>query len=158
MRTLIEAGFIPDSVVSSSRRTTARCSSTPGCSRCSSRELSRNSSTPPPEEATNGRSTELQSAPARAWRCAPESDGLPTLFGHFSQVFNHWTEIDSSYEGRFMEHQSLPVRSPRRSTRTRETLKVLYDHGHDPQLGDKPLGPIDQLHEDKVGRATTRSR
>ena len=25
-----------------------------------------------------------------------------TMFGHFS-VFNTWTEIDSAYEGRFME-------------------------------------------------------
>jgi phage head maturation protease len=28
---------------------------------------------------------------------------------------------------------------------------VLFQHGSDPQIGDKPLGPIDQLREDDTG-------
>lgn len=78
-----------------------------------------------------------------------EGDGLPTLFGHFA-VFNRWTEIDSWYEGRFMERVA-PGAFSETFREDRETLKVLFDHGHDPQLGNKPLGPIDQLREDKVG-------
>lgn len=78
-----------------------------------------------------------------------EGEGLPTLFGHFA-VFNRWTTIDSWYEGRFMERVA-PGAFAETFREDRDTLKVLFDHGHDPQLGNKPLGPIDQLREDKVG-------
>jgi phage head maturation protease len=30
-------------------------------------------------------------------------------------------------------------------------MRVLFQHGQDPQVGDKPLGPIDVLAEDKRG-------
>lgn len=80
---------------------------------------------------------------------AADEDGLPTLFGHFA-VFGRWTEIDSWYEGRFME-QIAPGAFADTFREDRDTLKVLYDHGHDPSLGNKPLGPIDQLREDKKG-------
>jgi hypothetical protein len=33
----------------------------------------------------------------------------------------------------------------------RANMKVLYDHGFDPQLGNKPLGPIAELRADHVG-------
>ena len=33
----------------------------------------------------------------------------------------------------------------------RANIKVLFDHGHDPSIGNKPLGPISHLEEDSVG-------
>lgn len=70
-----------------------------------------------------------------------------TLHGHFA-VFDQWTEIDSVFEGRFMERispgafeQTFEERSPR----------VLFDHGHDPSIGNKPIGTPDVLEEDEVG-------
>ncbi len=72
-----------------------------------------------------------------------------TLFGHFA-VFNRWTEIHSMWEGDFME-RIAPGSFERTFGEHRDRIKVLYDHGFDPQLGNKPLGPIDELHEDKTG-------
>jgi HK97 family phage prohead protease len=78
-----------------------------------------------------------------------DGDGLPTLFGHFA-VFSRWTTIDSWYEGRFLE-QIAAGAFAETFREDRDTLKVLFDHGHDPTLGNKPLGPISDLREDKVG-------
>ena len=36
----------------------------------------------------------------------------------------------------------------------RDGIRVLFQHGRDPQVGDKPLGPITTLKEDPNGRST----
>lgn len=71
----------------------------------------------------------------------------PRLTGHFSR-FNVFNEIDSVIEGRFVEmiapgayRKSFQVLAPR----------VLFQHGKDPQIGDKPIAAPDQLREDEVG-------
>lgn len=74
---------------------------------------------------------------------------LPTLRGHFA-VFNDWTEIDSAYEGHFMERIS-PGAASQTIAENRKSMKVLYNHGHDPSIGDKVLGPIEELGEDETG-------
>lgn len=81
-------------------------------------------------------------------RDAGNGDGR-TLHGHFA-VFNRWTEIDSVYEGRFME-RIAPGAFDRTFTERRDRIKVLYDHGKDPQLGNKPLGPLTELRADDTG-------
>lgn len=75
--------------------------------------------------------------------------GMPTLYGHFA-VFNRWTEIDSLWEGRFME-SIAPGAFKRTIERNRDSMKVLFQHGRDPAVGDKPLGPIRDLKEDDEG-------
>src|SRR5437868_9998273 len=45
---------------------------------------------------------ELRAAPAAADEASQNANGMPTLFGHFT-VFGRWTEIDSWYEGNFLE-------------------------------------------------------
>ena len=72
-----------------------------------------------------------------------------TLAGHFS-VFNSWYEIDSFFEGRFLE-RIVPGAFARTIKNNRSSIRVAFDHGFDPQIGDKPLGPIDVLREDSVG-------
>ena len=72
-----------------------------------------------------------------------------TLFGHFA-VFNQWAEIDSTREGHFLE-QIAPGAFTRSFTDNRYRIKVLYDHGKDPQLGNKPLGKLQELREDDEG-------
>lgn len=79
-------------------------------------------------------------------RADDDGDGR-TLFGHFA-VFNRWTEINSWYEGRFLEQIE---RGTFVDTFAAQTPKVLYDHGHDPSIGNKPLGAPDVLREDKIG-------
>lgn len=73
----------------------------------------------------------------------------PVLFGHFA-IFNRWTEIDSWTEGHFMERVA-PGAFAQTFAEDRAAMRVLFQHGFDPQTGDKPLGPIDVLREDAIG-------
>lgn len=78
-----------------------------------------------------------------------DGDALSTMTGHFS-AFDTWYEIDSWFEGRFLERVA---RGAYKKTirENRDAMKVLYDHGMDFQIGNKVLGPIDVLREDDVG-------
>jgi HK97 family phage prohead protease len=77
-----------------------------------------------------------------------EEGGRPVLFGHFA-VFNEWTEIDS-WEGKFME-RIAPGAFRKTFKENRDYIQVLFNHGFDPQIGDKPLGLPEILREDAVG-------
>lgn len=70
-----------------------------------------------------------------------------TMHGHFA-VFDRWTEINSWYEGRFLER--VGDQAFNRTFKERgDKIRVLYDHGHDPSIGNKPLGAPDVLRVDK---------
>lgn len=82
-------------------------------------------------------------------RAADEGGTGRTMFGH-AAVFNQWTEIDSWYEGNFMER--LAPGAFKRTIKDRAgQIRVMYAHGHDPSIGDKPLGAPDVLREDSTG-------
>jgi len=72
-----------------------------------------------------------------------------TLFGHFA-VFNEWTRIDSAFEGNFMERIAPGAFAQTFSDRG-ANVRVLYDHGRDPSVGNKPLGVPVALSEDERG-------
>jgi HK97 family phage prohead protease len=74
---------------------------------------------------------------------------LGVLNGHFC-VFNRWTEIDSFFEGRFME-QIAPGACKKTFEENRRGMRCMLQHGRDPQFGMKPLGPIRELEEDDIG-------
>lgn len=80
------------------------------------------------------------------------ADGGPerVLTGHFA-VFNRWTEIDSLYEGNFMERIAPGAFKKTFQEPYRDGIRVLFQHGRDPQVGDKPIGVIDDLGEDSTG-------
>jgi HK97 family phage prohead protease len=78
-----------------------------------------------------------------------QDDAGPTMVGHFAR-FNEWTEIDSVFEGNFMERVA-PGAFRKTFAENRDRMRVLFQHGQDPQIGDKPLGSIDVLEEDKRG-------
>ncbi len=80
-------------------------------------------------------------------------DAPPTLFGHFS-MFNSWTLIDSAFEGRFLERVA-PGAFARTIAEDRSRMRVLFQHGRDPVVADKPLGVIETLREDDIGAAYT---
>jgi HK97 family phage major capsid protein len=74
------------------------------------------------------------------------SEGMPTMVGRFS-TFGDWYEVDSLIEGHFLE--SVGTRAFEKTiSESRASMKVLYDHGHDPQIGNKILGPIEELGTD----------
>jgi phage head maturation protease len=86
--------------------------------------------------------------PGVEYRDAPsEGDAGPVLFGHFAR-FNEWTEIRSAWEGNFMERFV-----PRAFTKTLKDRapKVLFQHGQDPEVGDKPIAAINNVREDGEG-------
>lgn len=82
---------------------------------------------------------------------AGEDSETPTMHGHFAR-FNEWTEIDSTFEGNFMERVA-PGAFARSLAHDRNQLRVLFQHGRDPQIGDKPLGIPTLLREDELGAA-----
>jgi len=86
----------------------------------------------------------------RAASIGEDADGR-TMFGHFA-VFNDWTEIDSTYEGRFLE-RIMPGAFADTFDAKGDSIRVLYDHGRDPQIGNKPLGQVLALREDERGAA-----
>jgi HK97 family phage prohead protease len=73
---------------------------------------------------------------------------LGTMTGYFSQ-FNTWYEVDSLFEGRFLE-QVAPGATAQTIAEDRDSMRVLFDHGFD-SIGNKVLGPIETLEERAKG-------
>jgi hypothetical protein len=65
-------------------------------------------------------------------------------------VFDEWAEINSVFEGHFME-RITPGAFKKTFKENRDNIRVLFQHGRDAQVGDKPLGPIQELLEDDHG-------
>ncbi len=74
---------------------------------------------------------------------------MPVLCGYLG-VFNEWTEIRSKHEGHFMERVA-PSAFKRTFEIGRRSMRVCLDHGTDPTVGNKPLGPITMLEEHDRG-------
>jgi HK97 family phage prohead protease len=88
--------------------------------------------------------------PGVSFRDSSDDDAAgPVLFGHFAR-FNEWTEIDSVWEGRFME-RFAPGAFRKTIREGRDKLRVLFQHGHDPEIGDKPIAAINDVREDDEG-------
>lgn len=76
---------------------------------------------------------------------------IGTLVG-YAAVFNEDTRIDS-WEGKFVERLAPGAFAKTLKDRGSK-VKVLFNHGFDPQIGDKPLGKPYRMEEDEVGLAT----
>ena len=72
-----------------------------------------------------------------------------TMFGHFTK-FDVWNEIDSYFEGRFME-RTVPNSFKKTINENLSRVKVQFNHGYDVYVGASVLGPIDVLREDSEG-------
>ena len=83
-------------------------------------------------------------------------DDLGTMVGHFS-LFDEWYEINSWFEGHFLERISPGAFKRTIKNRSGESpIRVLLEHGFDPTVGDKPLGVPRTLEErDGGGYAET---
>jgi HK97 family phage prohead protease len=93
---------------------------------------------------------------AEADAAGADPDVLGSVEGHCS-MFNTWYQISSWWEGDFIERvmpgafaKTFAERGPT-STRTVNRIVANFDHGFDPTIGDKILGPFTDLSEDKVG-------
>jgi HK97 family phage prohead protease len=73
----------------------------------------------------------------------------PILCG-YAALFGTWTEINSTFEGRFVE-QVAPGAFAATLAAPNSRIACLYDHGHDPSIGNKPLAKLTRLEEDDHG-------
>lgn len=85
---------------------------------------------------------------------ADEAGGTLGLMEVKFSVFDTWYEIDSWWEGRFLEKTARGAfRKTIADHNGRKTessgVKVLFNHGHDFHIGDKLLGGIQSLSEKK---------
>lgn len=82
-------------------------------------------------------------------RAAVDDLDASTLFGHFAR-FDSWNEIDSWFEGRFLER--VAKGSYRKTMREqRDRMRVQFDHGYDTFVGGANLGAIEILREEDFG-------
>lgn len=104
-------------------------------------EQSRRNAAPPREN--------LVRAQSGGYELREVGDGQkPVLTGHFA-VFNTWTEINSMWEGNFMERLA-PGSFKKTFAENGDGMRTTFNHGHD-VLGDQVLGRIAELREDDTG-------
>lgn len=91
---------------------------------------------------------ETRDLPVAESRIGVSEDGR-TVWG-YAAVFNQWAEFDSPIYGRIRERW-LPGAFKKTINERRDRIKVLFNHGKDPQIGSKPLGKLSVLREDGYG-------
>lgn len=78
-----------------------------------------------------------------------DTDTLGVMDVRFS-VFDTWYEIESWFEGVFLE-RTVAGSFKKTIRERRNQIRVLYDHGFDFNIGNKVLGAIDYLEEEPTG-------
>jgi HK97 family phage prohead protease len=73
----------------------------------------------------------------------------PTMVGHFTK-WDSWYEVDSLWEGNFLE-RTAPGSARKTINENMGDVRSLFNHGMDPSIGDKPMGPVEVLREDEIG-------
>lgn len=89
----------------------------------------------------------VRAAPASTVRAQRAAGDTPALMEVRFSNFGNWYEIDSFWEGTFLERVEKGAFA-KTIVEARDQIKVLFNHGYDPSIGDKVLGPIDDLRED----------
>jgi hypothetical protein len=82
---------------------------------------------------------------------AETADDGNTLTG-YAAVFDTWADIDG-FSGSFKE-RVMPGAFKRTLANNKDKIKVMFNHGMDPQIGMKPLGKPAVLEERKEGLYT----
>ena len=90
----------------------------------------------------------FRSAATFELRAAAEGE-MPTMVVNFAR-FNEWTEIRSMVEGHFME-RFAPGAFEKTFREQRDQIRSLFQHGQDPTIGKKVLGPITDLRSESDG-------
>lgn len=93
-------------------------------------------------------SGDRQRGSSRGGNAPGKDDTLGTLHGYFS-VFTKWAEVSSASEGNFLE--MVAPGAFRKTMAENKLIRCLFQHGRDPVVGLKPLGPITHLREDDTG-------
>jgi HK97 family phage prohead protease len=77
---------------------------------------------------------------------AEPADALGRLVVRFSP-FNVWYEVSSWWEGNFLE-QTQRGAFKKTMKESKNSIRALFDHGYDPQIGNKVLAATEDLRED----------
>lgn len=75
-----------------------------------------------------------------------DAEAMPVMVVRFS-VFDTWYEIDSFWEGTFLE-RTVKGAFTKTMRESGSSIKVLFNHGFDFHIGDKILGVPESLRED----------
>jgi HK97 family phage major capsid protein len=87
--------------------------------------------------------------PGVEFRDTETADSRPRLTGHFAR-FGEWNEIDSIWEGRFLERVEKGAYT--RSFKNKgDKMPVLFQHGQDPEIGDKVIAAHELYRDDDFG-------
>lgn len=82
---------------------------------------------------------------------ADEASPIGTLVGEFT-VFGDWYEINSAWEGHFLERTAPGAFKRTINNRSGQSpVRVILEHGFDPTVADKPLGIPTVLEERESG-------
>lgn len=96
----------------------------------------------------------VRGLPGLDLRANGSDDTMPTMAGHFSR-FDEWYEIHSWWEGDFLERFSPGAFQETFAKHWDEAdphrIKVQFQHGYDPSVGQRLLGSLDTLREDTTG-------
>lgn len=65
-------------------------------------------------------------------------------------VFDRFTEINSFWEGNFMERIAAGAFT-KTIRENRANMRILLEHGYDPQIGNKPIASPDVVEENDIG-------
>ena len=90
---------------------------------------------------------EVVRAVSQVVRATDADDGMPAMEVRFSS-FGTWYEIDSLWEGNFLERTEFGAFAKTIEESVAQ-VKVLFNHGFDPQIGQKVLGVTESLTEEK---------
>jgi hypothetical protein len=82
-------------------------------------------------------------------RAVTQNDDGTTLDLQWA-VFDQWTEINSAYEGHFME-RIAPGAFAKTIKENQSNMRILLQHGRDPQIGNKPIASITEVGENNIG-------
>ncbi|QXC42194.1 HK97 family phage prohead protease [Rhodococcus qingshengii] len=82
------------------------------------------------------------------FRSTGESGDGRTLEG-YAAVFNQDTEINSAFEGQFLER--IAPNSFAKTLREHPSPKMQFDHGRDSRVGSVPIGAFTEIREDGKG-------
>lgn len=89
---------------------------------------------------------EVVRAVSQVVRATDAGEGMPSMEVRFSS-FGTWYEIDSMWEGNFLERTEHGAFA-KTIAESADQIRVLFNHGFDPQIGQKVLGQTESLTEE----------
>jgi HK97 family phage major capsid protein/HK97 family phage prohead protease len=91
----------------------------------------------------------VRAVPTRVEVRKAEDGQMPYIGVRFAR-YGTWNEINSPYEGRFMERVEKGAMA-KTFQENLARMRMLFQHGRDPVVGDKPVAAIEDVREDDEG-------